>query len=34
MKQVQAVLRASNLHKRFGDHPVLNGISFEVKAAD
>ena len=34
MKQVQAVLRASNLHKRFGDHPVLNGISFEVKAGE
>ena len=34
MKQDQTVLRVSGLHKRFADHPVLKGISFEVKSGE
>jgi cystine transport system ATP-binding protein len=34
MKQTHAVLQARDLYKRFGDHSVLSGISFEVKAGE
>ncbi|WP_144140940.1 amino acid ABC transporter ATP-binding protein [Paraburkholderia sp. BCC1884] len=34
MKEDRTVLRASNLHKRFGDHLVLKGISFDVKPGE